>query len=179
MKKDDVKYQSNEADRYIDIDIVDDNKEENYVKNMLNVSNELDPIDAEEKSIIGDRSVSNFYAHFKGLNKVTDQNNNTGVPSSVYTGMLNICSKKLLLPLRAGVIKNDGNAKTLDLRNYMLGNNYIGVAAEGIKRIDYDTVDIRNNRLGEKGAKRVLNNLRTSHKSIDMSVNKMGRSTEY
>ena len=50
-----------------------------------------------------------------------------------------------------------------------MGDDYIGVVAEGLKRIDFEKVDIKGNRLNEKGAKKLIKNLRPTHKSLDLS----------
>ena len=60
-----------------------------------------------------------------------------------------------------------------------MGDDYIGVVAEGLKRIDFEKVDIKGNRLNEKGAKKLIKNLRPTHKSLDLSNNCIGKSTSF
>jgi spore coat protein CotF len=156
---------------------LDDAAEDDYICNMLNISNDEEPIDAEQKKRVGEKAIHNFYQHYKGLNKVCDQNSTCKVKDSVYTGMLNYCETKKILPSKCGVIKTSGSSKTLNLSNYMLGGKYMGIVAEGIRRTDYDIIDCRNNRLRPTGAKRLIDAFKYTHKDINLSKNRLGRST--
>jgi hypothetical protein len=156
---------------------LEDAVEDDYICNMLNISNDDDPIDAEPKKRVGEKAINNFYQHYKDLNKVCDQNSTCQVKDSVYTGMLNYCETKKILPSKCGVIKTSGSSKTLNLRNFMLGGKYMGIVAEGIRRADYDIIDCRNNRLRPKGAKRLIDAFKYTHRDINLSKNRLGRST--
>jgi hypothetical protein len=162
-----------------DMEIVDEEFESNYVRNILNVSIEGDPIDHSPKKTTGNKAVSDYYMHHKLLQKAIDQDSNMGVERSVFTSMLEKSAKSLLLPNKCGIIKSNGPKKKLNLRNAMLGNKYISIVSEGIKRIDYDMVDLRNNRLDEKGAGKVLKNLRITNKHLDLSRNRIGKSVGF
>lgn len=158
-----------------DVDL-ENELENNYVMNMLNISHDSDAIDQEDKKTVGDKAIHDFYKHYKDLNKVSDQNDNLKLNGSVYTGMLNQAAKKNILPNKVGIIKTDGTVKTLSVRNHLLGNKYMGVVAEGLKRLDYEKLDCKNNRLSGKGAKKVFNNLRLSSRALDLSQNNIGKS---
>jgi hypothetical protein len=162
-----------------DMEIVDEEFESNYVRNILNVSMEGDLIDHSPKKTTGAKAVADYYMHHKLLDKAIDQNRNIGVDRSVFTGMLEKSAKSFLLPNKCGIIKSNGPKKNLNLRNAMLGNKYISIVSEGIKRIDYDMVDLRNNRLNEKGAGKVLKNLRITNKHLDLSRNRIGKSVGF
>jgi hypothetical protein len=171
------KLQPNQED--YDMEILDEEFEGNYVRNILNVSIEGDAIDHSPKKTTGAKAVADYYKHHKLLDKAIDQDSNMGLDRSVFTGMLEKSAKSLLLPNKCGIIKNNGPKKNLNLRNAMLGNKYISVVSEGIKRIDFDMVDLRNNRLNEKGAGKVLKNLRITNKHLDLSRNRIGKSVGF
>lgn len=158
-----------------DIDL-DEKCENQYLNNMLNMSDDDDPIDHDDKKTIGDKAIRDYYKHYKELGKAVDQNETLKMNGSVYTGMLAHSSKRKLLPNKCGIIKSSGTGKTLNIRNQLLGNEYMGVVAQGLKRIDFEKLDFKNNRMHEKGAKKVLNNLRPSNKTLDLSNNHIGRS---
>ena len=60
----------------------------------------------------------------------------------------------------------------------MLGTKYASVIAEGIKKLEYDSVDLKNNWLNEFGSAKVLKNIRSSNKSLDLSWNSIGKSVK-
>lgn len=52
-------------------------------------------------------------------------------------------------------MKNNGVNKNLNCRNFMLGNRYIGMVSKGIEKVNFEKVDLRNNRLNDKGGEKV------------------------
>lgn len=150
---------------------LDDVQESNYIQNMLNVSNDEELIDAEEKKTVGEVACTNFYMHYKKLHKVKDQNNYSSGKTSVYTGMLDYCDDNKLLPMRNGVIKNLGNPNVLNVNNYLLGNRYIGMISEGIEKEEYKTIEMKNNKLSENGGKRILKTFNKNQRSLNLEKN--------
>jgi Ran GTPase-activating protein (RanGAP) involved in mRNA processing and transport len=162
-----------------EVDLADE-AEDNYVRNMLNISDddeEKTAIDGGFKKTVGDTAVGCYYKHYKELSKVKEQNSQQNLRASVYTGMLKYSDKHNLLPNKCGIIKVNGSTKNLNVRNQLLGRKYIGMVAEGIKRIDYDKIDVKNNRLDTRGADKLIKSLRNSHKILDLSYNNIRGST--
>jgi hypothetical protein len=179
MKDKDKNFKLTPQVKPYEIDLADET-EDNYVRNMLNISDDDDEktaIDGGVKKTVGDTAVGCYYKHYKELSKVREQNSQHKLRASVYTGMLKYSDKHNLLPNKCGIIKANGSTKNLNVRNQLLGRKYIGMVAEGIKRIDYDKIDVKNNRLDNKGADKLIKSLRTSHKTLDMSYNNIRDST--
>lgn len=70
--------------------------ENDYLRNMLNVSNEANPIDSELKKTVGLKAVQDYYSHWKMLDKALDQDECLGIEASVYSSMQRACSENLL-----------------------------------------------------------------------------------
>ena len=161
------------------VEIMDDKSEREVIEATLDQSTDsITPIDCieEEKLTMGTAAVTDFYGHHKMLDKAIDQNKFMKQGSSVYTSMLQKSSQNFLLPNKLGVIRAHGEKKLLNCRNFMIGNKYAKVLSEGINTIDFETVDLTNNRLDEIGAKTVIGHLRASNKTINFSRNRIGKS---
>ena len=127
---------------------------------------------------LGTKAVSDYFRHYKIQDKALDQDKCAGAEQSIYSLMLHRSTKSMQLPVKCGVVKSIGTKKNLNLGNHMLGNKYISIVSEGIKKLDFDIVDLRNNRLNEKGASKVLKNIRISSKILDLSRNRVGKSVK-
>lgn len=165
------------------VDIADDVSEQDIINSAMEESlsdDSVNPIDndKEEKKMVGLSAVSDYYRHNKQVDKVMDQNKYQDQGSSVYTGMLQKTSQNFLLPNKLGIIKAHGDKKLLNCRNFMIGNKYAKVLSEGINRVDFDSLDLANNRLDERGAKTVLKKIRPSNKSLNLSQNRIGKSVQ-
>ena len=162
-----------------DLEVSDlgEENEDKYIDNMMDESIDEDPVDFDErKPIVGSKAVSDFYSHYKDLDQIQNQNKLSNIDPSIYTSMLRYSESNKILPNKVGIIRPFGISSSLNVRNYMLGKKYIGMVAEGVKRMNFDEMNLYGNRLNEKGGKKIIKCLRSTHKKIDLGCNKIGRS---
>lgn len=84
----------NKLTKNIELDL-DEALENSYVENMLDISddnmgkydNESIDNPFQEKSLVGEKAVTDYYQHFKGLDKAVNQNEAIKQEPSVYTSM--------------------------------------------------------------------------------------------
>lgn len=95
---------------------IDERIEVEYLKDNIPISDNIEPIDANQKEFEGIKAVESYYKHYKILNKVEQLNKANKTRPSVYTKLLKSTSQKRLLPLKMGIIKLGRSESALDLR---------------------------------------------------------------
>jgi len=68
------------------------------------------------KNVMGEKAVTNFYHHYKMLDKIKDMNHFTQIQDSTYTSFLGKSENLKLLPSKIGFIKEKGEADKLKLK---------------------------------------------------------------
>ena len=72
--------------------------------------------DERPKGIIGTGAITDFYSHYKKLDKVRDQNGYRSIKDSVYTAFLNKGENLNLLPSKIGLIRTNGDESQIGIK---------------------------------------------------------------
>jgi len=132
--------------------------------------------DESPKNVMGEKAVTNFYSHYKMLDKIKDMNHFTQIQDSTYTSFLGKSENLKLLPSKIGFIKEKGEADKLKLNHYRLGDKYAEVLSEGLKSMrGCNALELANNRLTEVGANHVLSKLTYLTEYVNLSGNSIGK----
>lgn len=83
-------------------DEIDEEEENKYIDKMLNESleDEEEPLDGFPKQVIGEKACKDYYAHYKKLERIEDQNDKFNITGSMFTKMQRGLSDKLFPPLK-------------------------------------------------------------------------------
>lgn len=74
--------------------------------------------------------------------------------------MINKSIKNKVLPLKAAIIKMDGDEKIIKASNFNFGNKYIDVVAKGAKKFhNVQKYFLMHNRITGKGAESVMKSI--------------------
>ena len=72
--------------------------------------------DESPQKVLGGEAVSNFYLHYKKLDKIQDINHFTQVRDATYTSILGKTQTLSLLPSKVGIIKEHGESSKIRLK---------------------------------------------------------------
>lgn len=153
-----------------------DKKHEKELIARLETSFELEYEDLQVKPTTGKSAAKEYFAHYKQLGRVSQQNEFKSLKGSVQTSMLLRSEEVFGLPCRIGLIKTSGDESRVHLRNQKYGDKYASILSEGLKH----TANVRdfwlaNNRIKESGATQLLTAIAKSARAIDLKQNQIGR----
>ena len=101
-----------------------------------------------------------FFDSFKNLPKYTEKNSFEKIESSPNLAYLEDVHKQYLIPKPIGLIRNQEPENSIDLHCYSMGDSYAHAFSESLKHFKtLESLNLRANRLSEKGAYQILSNL--------------------
>lgn len=101
-----------------------------------------------------------FFESFKNLPKCTQRNKYQKLESSPELAYLEDLEKNNLNPKPFGMVNNNGLENAIDLHFFSIGDSYAHAFSEGLKHFkSLESLNLRSNRLSEKGAYMILSNL--------------------
>mgnify|MGYP001156686915 CR=1 FL=1 len=94
---------------------VDDSTE--YLSKMARKSSREDLMCEDEKPthLIGEEAITEFYSHYKHLDKIVDQNRFKDIKDSMYTSFLRRSEDLHLFPAKIGLIKSRGDKTKISI----------------------------------------------------------------
>ena len=81
-----------------------------------------------------------------------------------------------VIPQPFGLIRRNGTETKLDIHNYRIGDTYAGALSASMRHIpSLETINLRGNRLSEKGTISVLSNVRAKNlRKLNLTDNRVG-----
>ena len=108
----------------------------------------------------GSQARLEFFQSYKNLPKHKKKLKYDEQEPSANLAYLEDIHKNNLNPKPFGMINKAGNEKSIDIRFYSMGDNYAHAFSEGLKHFKtLESLNLRSNRLSEKGAYLILSNL--------------------
>ena len=101
-----------------------------------------------------------FFESFRNLPKSTQRNVYQNIDSTPNQAYLEEIQKSHLNPKPFGMLNNQGPESRIDLHCFSMGDTYAHAFSEGLKHFKtLESLNLRSNRLSEKGAYQILSNL--------------------
>lgn len=128
------------------------------------------------KGPIGLEAKMEFYESFKHLPLITERNKFDHLENSPNIAYLQEVETKHLKPQPFGIVRAKGSESCIDLHGFSIGDNYASALSKGLQHVNsIENVNLKNNRLTEKGAYEILTRLVSCNlKELNLSDNKLG-----
>jgi len=132
--------------------------------------------DEKDQEVVGKEACTDFYSHYKKLDRVKDVNHFMQVKDAVYTSVLGKSESLNLLPTKMGFIKEKGDFDKVQLNHFRMGDKYAQVLSEGLKSVKgFQKLELANNRISAIGADHLLSKLSFHTEILNLSGNSIGK----
>ena len=124
---------------------------------------------------VGERALLDYIENYRKVDKIVETNRHHKVENNAITSYLSNLRDQRLSPKPMGLVKRRGVERVIDITKYAMGDSYAAAFAEGIKEYNFHRLILRDNRLSEKGALKILNSANYEYLlELDLSFNRVG-----